>query len=1213
MWGLERLAGAAAWWVIVVVRWYHSTFIQPPVDWWLDTVLAAWEESVKAFVREWFATLTRLINGAAAWTVSIFFKQGYYETMKSGQNRRPSWWASRAGSGTFNSVLERDGLLARTSPSPALGGLRRNSGRAVKQPATQAPRRWLRLWWPGRGSSSSSKSGERGGSSPWRGAIKRSGSELFERPSGYGITEVVQRRGLLEDTRLGLELAVTAVFEALRTAIRAALFLPRQQGAPLTEEGWVARRQQGGWGLAAGLTGSTRPSATSRFEDLHVWTASDVILQAGYPLEEHIVTTSDGYVLQMQRIPRKGSRDVVFFMHGILDTSLGWVANGVVGSQAFAAWDAGHDVWLGNSRSNPPRAHVDPRMQGARYWRYSLNELGMEDVAAQVDHIHKVKIGELTSGGVWRSAALEDDMAAAGHKAGLRRIASDSALLERYRLEVAAGVDARTATIPQLARGSLDGATPKEKQQRRLALKLSPPAEDEFEDAQESGEIATARSAGSHRGRFSLFPFHPFRRGRRRQQTSAQALHTSSTAGQGPPSAAQALKADRGSSQSCAAPAEGEALGVGTPGQQQPQGADGELQRRIPSFGGLQRSSSTAPGPWPRQASGGSSISNGAGVLARHSAQQDSHYRPVLPAQQHNAQTPATAAAAAAAAAGARVEELQSESLEALRPTEGVPQLELASRLSSFPLELHSDDDSSSSGEPAPWFDAREAPSPSFASSSRSTASSGSGSPVTPSSYRDSQPGARPLGASPLSSHSPLAQRSASAGSGSHAAGCSSRPAANIAQRSASGSSAGIRSPTPPLLDRPPSRGQLAAAEGPLGGSPRWRPGVGGSFPRDAKLLTPDRVSVQGVEQSPGSMEAQSTPAALPAWPDAQRTPQPDTRQPLRLQRASVGALATGAFAPRPGPQRSAQSVAQRPSSAPQEPYRLRAVGHSLGAASLLVYAVMSKVQGRPHRLRRMVLLTPAGFHLRYPKVFVPFMWVVPHIVRIMDWVRPGIGSPAYLPSSLLRYITFKLTMDLDRIPGLNELTRAGISALLSGDKSQWDRALQMPHYNTYSMPALSFHTGNHFLQLMRTGKFELYDYGSPAANRAQYGSPRPPELPSLYHLMADLPVDLVAGAQDGIIAADDVMRHYEAMRQGGLQGRCPGWTGEMPWLGVVSGAHRAGLREAYQVMMTRGPFGVQAVTYKEFDVGHLDVTFAVREDIRHYVLSRLQLRNWLG
>ena len=44
-------------------------------------------------------------------------------------------------------------------------------------------------------------------------------------------------------------------------------------------------------------------------------------------------------------------------MHGVLDTSLGWVSNGSTGSQAFAASELGFDVWLGNSRANPPRAH----------------------------------------------------------------------------------------------------------------------------------------------------------------------------------------------------------------------------------------------------------------------------------------------------------------------------------------------------------------------------------------------------------------------------------------------------------------------------------------------------------------------------------------------------------------------------------------------------------------------------------------------------------------------------------------------------------------------------------------------------------------------------------------------------------------------------------------------------------------------------------------
>ena len=57
-----------------------------------------------------------------------------------------------------------------------------------------------------------------------------------------------------------------------------------------------------------------------------------------------------------------GGRDVVFFMHGILDTSMGWVSNGVTGSQAFAAFDQGFDVWLGNSRANPPREHIGKRL-----------------------------------------------------------------------------------------------------------------------------------------------------------------------------------------------------------------------------------------------------------------------------------------------------------------------------------------------------------------------------------------------------------------------------------------------------------------------------------------------------------------------------------------------------------------------------------------------------------------------------------------------------------------------------------------------------------------------------------------------------------------------------------------------------------------------------------------------------------------------------------
>ena len=48
----------------------------------------------------------------------------------------------------------------------------------------------------------------------------------------------------------------------------------------------------------------------------------------------------------------------MFFMHGILDTSLGWVAGGPDKSTAFRAYDAGFDVWIGSSRVNPPCLHT---------------------------------------------------------------------------------------------------------------------------------------------------------------------------------------------------------------------------------------------------------------------------------------------------------------------------------------------------------------------------------------------------------------------------------------------------------------------------------------------------------------------------------------------------------------------------------------------------------------------------------------------------------------------------------------------------------------------------------------------------------------------------------------------------------------------------------------------------------------------------------------
>ena len=145
-------------------------------------------------------------------------------------------------------------------------------------------------------------------------------------------------------------------------------------------------------------------------------------------------------------------------------------------------------------------------------------------------------------------------------------------------------------------------------------------------------------------------------------------------------------------------------------------------------------------------------------------------------------------------------------------------------------------------------------------------------------------------------------------------------------------------------------------------------------------------------------------------------------------------------------------------------PYRLQAVGHSLGAASLLMYAVWARMQGRPHHLRRLVLMSPAGFHPTTPLVrvlvvvgwggggsqpagvpelsstpclcsspltphpppppppprtppphlqgLIPCKYLLPPLTWLLDRT-PGLrgrGIGLRLPSPLLRYLAFKLT-----------------------------------------------------------------------------------------------------------------------------------------------------------------------------------------------------------
>ena len=215
--------------------------------------------------------------------------------------------------------------------------------------------------------------------------------------------------------------------------------------------------------------------------------------------------------------------------------------------------------------------------------------------------------------------------------------------------------------------------------------------------------------------------------------------------------------------------------------------------------------------------------------------------------------------------------------------------------------------------------------------------------------------------------------------------------------------------------------------------------------------------------------------------------------------------------------------------------------------------------------------------------------------------------------------------------------------------------------------------------QWAQSGRFQLYDYGSGATNRAHYGSAVPLNVAGNYRLL-DFPVDIMAGpprlprlllqsrstrllifclatctssalkkfAPEGhegdhatrsrvhvFVAHCRCLSLHDACTWG-LHGTLqiiqhPVCTSYSPYLLVTRGQHtllrlrtllncwlgcagradgviaRENVLEHYAHMRDAG----LNVTYKEFEAfGHLDFTFAIKDDLRHYVLSRLLLRH---
>nr|XP_043614863.1 uncharacterized protein LOC122586905 [Erigeron canadensis] len=245
-----------------------------------------------------------------------------------------------------------------------------------------------------------------------------------------------------------------------------------------------------------------------------------------------------------------------------------------------------------------------------------------------------------------------------------------------------------------------------------------------------------------------------------------------------------------------------------------------------------------------------------------------------------------------------------------------------------------------------------------------------------------------------------------------------------------------------------------------------------------------------------------------------------------------------------------------------EQPYKICAICHSLGGAAILMYVITRRVEEKPHRLSRLILLSPAGFHHDSTFVLTALEYFLLWFAPILRPLVPAF----YIPTRFFRMLVNKLARDFHNYPAVGGVVQTLMGYMLGGDNSNWVGAIGLPHYNMNDMPGVSFRVAHHLAQMKHARKFRMFDYGSPSANMEIYGSPEPLDLGEYYGLI-DVPVDLVAGRKDKVIPPSMVRRHYRLMRDAGLE-----------------------------------------VSYNEFEYAHLDFTFSHREELMGYVMSRLLL-----
>ena len=124
------------------------------------------------------------------------------------------------------------------------------------------------------------------------------------------------------------------------------------------------------------------------------------VKENGYTLEEHEVTTEDGYILSVWHIlPKSLAKRVAYFQHGLSDTAWCFFQLGSK-SLPFLLLREGYEVWLGNGRGNVfSNKHVskNPNDSNSGFYEFSIDDNVKYDLPAIFKYIYSKTQGKKMS------------------------------------------------------------------------------------------------------------------------------------------------------------------------------------------------------------------------------------------------------------------------------------------------------------------------------------------------------------------------------------------------------------------------------------------------------------------------------------------------------------------------------------------------------------------------------------------------------------------------------------------------------------------------------------------------------------------------------------------------------------------------------------------------------------------------------------------------